>query len=144
MTKYMFLFLLLFSVDAIPTLFHNCQNCYAVTSYEIIQHWKPSLNVSIKELMEITHQGCSGGDPNKILNKFFHGSKVHRGSLYKVIDLLKKKGPLIIDLNSQHLVTAWKATENGVLVHDSATGTKKIINEKNHPMQFKFITYPII
>ena len=144
MTKFLLVFLLFCSVNAFPKLFHNCQNCYAVSSYEIIKYWKPSLNVTIKELMELTHQGCSGGDANKILNKFFEGSKKHRGSLYKVIDLLKKKGPLIIDLNPQHLVTAWKAAENGVLIHDSATGEEKIINEKNHPMQFKYITYPII
>ena len=135
---------LLVQARATPRQFHNCNNCYAVTAYEIIKHHKPRLNISVKELMEITHQGCAGGSASRILDKFFRGSKKHRGSLYKVIDLLKKHGPLIVDLNPDHLVTAWKASENGLLIHDSRFGEEKIITQKEHPLKFSFIAYPLI
>jgi len=129
---------------ATPRQFPNCNNCYAVTAYEIIKYHKPRLNVTIKQLMEITHQGCAGGSANKILNKFFGGSKKERGSLYKVIKLLKQNGPLIVNIGKQHVVTVWRATENGLLIHDSQIGEEKIITQKDHPLKFTFITYPIL
>lgn len=144
--KRLLIFLLTISTvfAEIPKLFNNCQNCYAVTSYEIIKHWKPKLNVSIHELMELSNQGCAGGDPKKILDIFFMNSRRHRGSLYKVIDLLRKKGPLILDLTPDHLVTAWKATKNGIIIHDNRYGEEKIVTHKDHPLKFNFIMYPVI
>jgi ABC-type bacteriocin/lantibiotic exporter with double-glycine peptidase domain len=119
----------------------NCQNCYAVAAYELIRYKKPDLKVSVKQLMQETKQGCSGGNAKKILDKYFSKTKVERGGLYKVINLLKTYRPLIIDLSPDHLVTAWKASENGILIWDPRDGTKKIISRKNHNLVFKYLLH---
>lgn len=136
-------FCIFLSVHSIPVQFPNCQNCYAVTAWEIVKHWKPKLNVSVEDMMKFTHQGCAGGDAKKILNMFFSKTKIEKGTLYKVINLIKRHGPVIIDLNSEHLVTAWKATNNGIFIHDSSDGLQKIITYKDHPLKFNYIVYPI-
>ena len=131
-------FLLLYVNAEIPIQAPNCNDCYATTSYEIIKHYYKTSNVTVNDLMQQTRQGCAGGNPQKILHKYFRGTKVNRGGLYKIIQLIKK-GPLIIDLTDQHLVTAWKATSNGILIHDTRDGTQKILTRDNHNLKFKFI-----
>ena len=58
------------SCVAIPRQKKTCNNCYATTSYEIIKHYHRSLNITVKELMQQTKQGCAGGSPETILNKY--------------------------------------------------------------------------
>ena len=129
------------SCVAIPRQKKTCNNCYATTAYEIIKYHHKNLNVSVEDLMQQTKQGCAGGSPEAILNKYFSGTKVTRGSLYKVIKLLKK-GPLILDYSDQHLVTAWKATSKGILIHDTRDATEQILTPQNHDLKFKYIIYP--
>ena len=131
------------SCVAIPRQKKTCNNCYATTSYEIIKHYHRSLNITVEELMQQTKQGCAGGSPERILNKYFRGSKVVRGGLYKVIKLLKK-GPIILDYSDQHLVTAWKATPRGILIHDTRDASQKILMPENHALKFKYIIYPLL
>lgn len=129
------------SCVAIPRQKKTCNNCYATTAYEIIKYYHRNLNVTVEDLMQQTKQGCAGGSPGPILNKYFHGTKVTRGGLYKVIKLLKK-GPLILDYSNQHLVTAWKGTSKGILIHDTRDATEKILTPQNHDLKFKYIIYP--
>lgn len=121
--------------------FHNCNNCYAVTAFEVLRYRKPKLNVTVRELMQSTTQGCSGGDSRKILNHHFRNTKLERGTLYKIISLLKKSRPLIVDLTPQHLVTVWKATEAGILIWDPKNGEERVVSKKDHSMKFKYILY---
>ena len=131
------------SCVAIPRQKKTCNNCYATTSYEIIKHYHRNLNITVEDLMQQTKQGCAGGSPETILNKYFKGSKVVRGGLYKVITLLKK-GPIILDYSNQHLVTAWKATPRGILIHDTRDASQKILMPENHALKFKYIIYPLL
>ena len=129
------------SCVAIPRQKKTCNNCYATTAYEIIKYHHRNLNITIEDLMQQTKQGCAGGSPEAILNKYFSGTKVTRGGLYKVIKLLKK-GPLILDYSDQHLITAWKATSKCILIHDTRDATEKILTPQNHDLKFKYIIYP--
>ena len=131
------------SCVAIPRQKKTCNNCYATTSYEIIKHYHRNLNVTAEDLMQQTKQGCAGGSPETILNKYFRGSKVVRGGLYRVIKLLKK-GPIILDYSDQHLVTAWKATPRGILIHDTRDASQNILTPENHALKFKYIIYPLL
>lgn len=130
------------SAKVVPTQqFHNCNNCYAVTAFEAIRYRKPHLNVTVRELMKSTMQGCGGGDSRKILNQYFPQTKLERGTLYKIISLLKKSRPLIVDLTPQHLVTVWRATEAGMLIWDPKDGKERVVSKNDHSMKFKYILY---
>lgn len=129
-------------VATIPKQAPNCNDCYATTAYEIIRYHYPKTNVTVNGLMQETHQGCVGGNPQKILQKYFSGTKIKRGGLFKLMKVIKKHGPVIIDYSDKHLVTAWKATVNGVLVHDTRDATKKILSHANHPLNFRYILIP--
>lgn len=141
LVKWLMLIWMFTSCGAIPQQKKTCNNCYATTAYEIIKYHHRTLNITVEDLMQQTKQGCAGGSPEAILNKYFSGTKVTRGGLYKVIKLLKK-GPLILDYSDQHLVTAWKATSKGILIHDTRDATEKILTPQNHDLKFKYIIYP--
>jgi len=123
----------------------NCNNCYAVVSYNLIHYHLPKLNVTVKSLMQESHQTCAGGVPTLILNRYFpRGTKTISGTIGTVVRAIKQHGPVIINYGKGHLVLAYKASKHGVAILDPADGEVKIITLRANPLHFNYIVFPMV
>ena len=130
---------------------HNCNNCFAITAYDIIKYHQPRLNLTVRGLMEETKQTCNGGVPTTILNRYFpRGSRKATGSLLTLKRVLRNHGPCIISYGRGHVVTAVQADEKtGVIVQDPADGQTKLIalrefTRRQESLYFNYIVYPLV
>tara|TARA_A100001015_G_scaffold312674_1_gene418325 strand:+ start:865 stop:1377 length:513 start_codon:yes stop_codon:yes gene_type:complete len=103
----------------------NCNNCYAVAARDVLLWHMPHLkNITLQELMEDSHQTCNGGVPTKIWNHYFHKkNKVTSITKMGLITTRLKKiinqyGPVVLNKGTNHLVTAFDVSKQGILIRD--------------------------
>tara|TARA_B100000519_G_scaffold202114_1_gene219509 strand:- start:924 stop:1403 length:480 start_codon:yes stop_codon:yes gene_type:complete len=128
----------------------NCNNCYAVTAYDLIKYHQPRLNLTLEGLMRESQQTCNGGVPTTILDRYFpRGSRRTTGSLRVLQRVLREHGPASVSLTKGHLVTAVRASEHGVLVRDPADGKQRLVRldefyRRRETLYFSYIAFPLL
>jgi len=128
----------------------NCNNCYAVVAFDILKYHQPRLNVTVKGIMQDSRQTCNGGTPTLVWKQYFpRGYRKTSGSLLTLKRILRKHGPCAVNYGRGHLVTAIRASENGVLVRDPSTGQQNILSvtkahTRKESLYFNYIAYPLL
>jgi len=133
----------------------NCNNCYAVAARDVLLYHMPHLkNVTVKELMQDSHQSCNGGIPTKIWNHYFRrGAKVtsitKMGNFQqKLAETIQNHGPVVLNRGTNHLVTAFNVDKKGILIRDPKNLNLEIweISDiiKEQKKGFFYISHPLL
>ena len=155
--RYFLFYLILITISATQEIvvdpivqWENCNNCYAVVARDVLLWHRPKYkNITLHDMMKLSHQTCNGGIPTRIWDLYFQKKSkttaITKAVIQKLQKLIQLYGPVVINKGKeQHLVTVFKANQNGILVRDPRTLELEIWSK--HKIQgmlpLTYVAYP--